>query len=192
VGPGAGHRRRPFSGEIPRSDRQAPANPVVNYYRTKDGRWINLVLLQADRFWGELCTLLQRPDLIDDPRYADAASRYENKMECVAELDRIFAQRTLAEWKDSLATFKGVWAPAVTPAELHDHVQVEENGYLPEVTDNRGSSLRLVAPPYQFDGQPGRPAGPAPEVGQHTEEVLLDIGLEWDDIAAVREKGALG
>jgi crotonobetainyl-CoA:carnitine CoA-transferase CaiB-like acyl-CoA transferase len=102
----------PFSGEVPRPDRKSPGNPIVNYYRTKDDRWVNLVCLQADRFWGELCALIDRPELIADERFVDAAARFANRETCVAELDRTFAERTMAEWKDVLAEFSGVWAPA--------------------------------------------------------------------------------
>jgi crotonobetainyl-CoA:carnitine CoA-transferase CaiB-like acyl-CoA transferase len=182
----------PFVGEVPRADRHAPGNPIVNYYRTKDDRWVNFVCLQADRFWGELCVLIGRPDLVDDPRFVDAAVRYDNRRECVLELDRTFAERTLAEWRDVLATFSGVWAPAMTAVEVHDHVQVRDNGYLPELTAADGTAFWLVAPPYQFDGKPSAPVGPAPELGAHTEEVLLDVGMDWDEIAAHRDKGDLG
>jgi formyl-CoA transferase len=181
-----------FSGEIPRGSRLNAGNPIVNSYRTSDGRWIFLVCLQADRFWGELCGLLGRPELASDPRFADATARYQHRRACVEELDRIFAGRTLAEWKDALSGFSGVWAPAHTPAEVHEHVQVLANGYLTELTANDGRPFKLVAPPYQFDGQPPAARGPAPEVGQHTEEILLGLGYGWDEITACREKGVLG
>jgi formyl-CoA transferase len=182
----------PFTGEVPRPDRRAPGNPIVNYYRTKDDRWVNLVCLQADRFWAELVGLLGRPDLAEDPRYVDAAVRFQHRTECVEDLDRIFAERTLAEWKDVLGGFSGVWAPAQTVAEVHEHPAVLANDYLPELVDNDGTTFRLVAPPYQFDGEPTRPRATAPTLGQHTEEVLLEAGLGWDEIAAHRDAGALG
>jgi crotonobetainyl-CoA:carnitine CoA-transferase CaiB-like acyl-CoA transferase len=182
----------PFSGEIPRGSRFETGNPIVNYYRTSDGRWINLVCLQADRFWGELCGLLGRPGLATDPRFADARARAEHRRACVEELDRIFAGRTLAQWKEALSGFSGVWAPAQTFTEVHEHVQVLANGYLPELTAHDGTPFRLVAPPYQFDEQPPVPSGPAPELGQHTEEILLDLGYGWDEITACRDKGVLG
>ncbi len=182
----------PFVGEIPRLDRRSPGNVLANSYRTKDGRWIGLVCLQADRFWAELCGLLGRPELADDPRFIDATVRYENRHACVEQLDAAFGERTLDEWKAILAMFTGVWAPALRFTEIHDHVQVDANGYLPEVTANDGTPFRVVAPPYQFDEHPPVPAGPAPELGQHTEEILIDVGLAWDTIAAARQAGALG
>jgi crotonobetainyl-CoA:carnitine CoA-transferase CaiB-like acyl-CoA transferase len=182
----------PNGGELPRTDRREPSNPIVNAYRTKDDRWLNLVCLQSDRYWGELCLLIGREDLIADERFNDSSSRSDNRRECVAELDAAFANRALAEWRDVLADFKGVWSPAETFTEIHESAQVAANGYLPLVVGNNGSSFRLVAPPYQFDEEHVTPRGPAPELGQHTEEVLLECGFSWEEIETQREAGALG
>ncbi len=179
--------------ETPRiTDRREPGNPITNWYETKDGRWIYLVLLQGDRFWGELCRIIGREDLVDDPRFRDGGNRFENRVECVAELDRTFSERTLEEWKDALSALSGVWAPAITYHEIHEHPQVEPNGFLPKVEGHDGHEFRLVSPPMQFDGVPTTPAGPAPECGQDTEAILLDVGLEWDEIASFRERGGFG
>lgn len=148
--------------------------------------------LQADRFWAELCTLIGREDLADDERFRDAISRYVNSAECVAELDATFGGRTLEEWRSALAGFSGVWSAAATFEEVCASPQVADNKYLPEVVGTDGRAFRLVAPPYQFDGVPTTPVGPAPELGQHTEEILLDCGMDWDTIADLREQGALG
>ncbi|MGV0836908.1 CaiB/BaiF CoA transferase family protein [Mycolicibacterium thermoresistibile] len=180
------------SGELPRPNRADAPNPIVNYYRTADDRWLNLVCLQSDRFWAELCELIGRPELADDERFDSAASRFVNRQACVAELDKAFGARTLAEWRDVLAGFSGVWSAAATFEEVCANQQVTDNGYLPTVTDQDGQLFRLVAPPYQFDGAPNVPVGPAPELGQHTEEVLLESGWDWDTISELRDSGALG
>ena len=180
------------TGELPRPDRRDMANPIVNYYRTKDDRWLNLVCLQSDRYWPELCTILSRPDLAVDERFVDAPARYTNRSVCIAELDRIFETRTMAEWQDLLGGFSGVWSAAATFEEVRDSIQVADNGYMPEVVSSNGSTYRTVAPPYQFDSTPAVPRGPAPEIGQHTEEILLEAGLTWDQIGTYRDQGALG
>jgi crotonobetainyl-CoA:carnitine CoA-transferase CaiB-like acyl-CoA transferase len=174
-------------------DRKAPGNPITNSYPTKDGRWLYLVCLQADRFWPEVCTTIGREDLIEDPRFVDAGVRFENREVCVEVLDEVFGSKSLDEWVAAFHDFSGVWAPVITPLEVHDHQQVEPNGYLPEVTALDGTStFKVVSPPQHFGGEHTTPAGPAPELGQHTEEVLLDYGLDWDAIGALREAGALG
>jgi len=182
----------PAVGSIPSPPREAAPNPLVNSYPTADGRWLYLVCLQADRFWAELCELIERPDLLADERFADLASRAQHAAACVAELERTFRERTLADWMQRLERFSGVWAPALTPAEVHEHVQVAANGYLPEVTTPDGASYRLPAPPMQLAGGPGVPQGSAPELGQHTEELLLELGHDWDRITELRTSGALG
>lgn len=180
------------SGELPRMNRGDAPNPIVNSYRTKDDRWVNLVCLQSDRFWPELCRLLDRDDLACDDRFADAGRRFVNRGECIAELDAVFSSRTMPDWQAALADFSGVWSAAATFDEVRNSPQVSANGYLPEVVGNDGRSFQLVAPPYQFDGAPTTPRGPAPEVGQHTEEVLVECGYSWDEIGEHRERGTLG
>jgi crotonobetainyl-CoA:carnitine CoA-transferase CaiB-like acyl-CoA transferase len=183
----------PFSGDSASyGDRSMSPNPLVNGYATKDERWIYFVCLQPDRFWDEACTLLGHPELIADERFADAPSRYANRAACVAALDAVINELTLDELREKLAGFSGVWAPVLRPSELHSHPQVEINGYLPRVKATEGSDFRLVAAPMHFSGHVTAPTGPAPELGQHTEEVLLEAGLDWDAISAMRESGGLG
>jgi crotonobetainyl-CoA:carnitine CoA-transferase CaiB-like acyl-CoA transferase len=179
-----------LKGGMPKMDRKRVPNPIVNAYQTKDGRWLMLIMLQSDRNWPDLCRHLGREDLIDDPRFADAAARAQNGSECVSVLDEIFAARDLEEWKKVLATTDGVWAPVQHPGELYDDPQVIANGYLPHVKLGDGSECQLVANPVQFDEQPYELTG-APECGQNTEEVLLELGVDWDDIARYKESKAI-
>lgn len=182
----------PYVGTMPSPDRTRVPNPLTNSYPTSDGRWLYLVCLQADRFWVELCEAIGRPELAADERFTDMATRAQHAMACVAELEATFLGRTLDDWRQRLAGFTGVWAPALTPVEVHEHVQVEANGYLPEVVAHDGSTYRLPVPPMQFGGAPPVPQGPAPELGQHTEELLLELGHDWEAIGDLRKAGALG
>jgi crotonobetainyl-CoA:carnitine CoA-transferase CaiB-like acyl-CoA transferase len=173
--------------------RTSPGNPITNWYQTSDGRWIYLVCLQADRFWGELCNdVLERPDLATDERYVNMQVRFMNKEQCVKDLDAVFASRTLEEWKVRLSTFSGVWAPVLTFNEVHEHPQVEPNGFMPHIMTNEGIDFRVVAAPMQFDGVPTAPTGASPELGQHTEDILMELGMDWDAITVARDAGALG
>jgi crotonobetainyl-CoA:carnitine CoA-transferase CaiB-like acyl-CoA transferase len=182
----------PYSGATGLGDRTQAPNPLVNTYRTSDGRWLYLVLLQSARFWAELCTLLGHPELIEDERFVDDAARYTNRSTLVAVLDDIFGSKTLDEVHGRLDRFSGVWAPVLHPSELPDHPQVEPNGFLPVVTPQNGNPFRLVSAPMRFDDEPTVPQSAAPELGQHTEEILLETGLDWDEISQLRESGALG
>jgi formyl-CoA transferase len=96
------------------------------------------------------------------------------------------------EVHQALDGFSGVWAPVLRPSEIPDHPQVEPNGFLPTITPHHGRPFQLVPAPMRFDDQPTVPRGAAPELGQHTEEILLETGMDWDEIGRLRAVGALG
>jgi crotonobetainyl-CoA:carnitine CoA-transferase CaiB-like acyl-CoA transferase len=175
---------------MPKFERSSSPNPLVGNYRTSDGRFITLMMLQSDRFWPEFCTVIGRPDLITDPRFVDGASRFANREVCVATVDEVFVARTYEEWKAVLAGLSGAWAPVQMASELVDDPQVQANGYLARVERDDGRSYDLVANPVQMDGVADRLL-PAPEHGQHTEEILLELGLDWETIAAHKDTGAV-
>jgi crotonobetainyl-CoA:carnitine CoA-transferase CaiB-like acyl-CoA transferase len=176
--------------EVPTFDRDSTPNPLVGTYPTKDGRFIALVLLQADRFWPDLCAHLGRPDLFGDPRFRDGAARYEHRRECIHELREAFRSRTYDEWCERLQTLEGVWAPLQTPLEVHDDPQVAANGYLEQVEAADGSTFALPTNPVQFDETPAA-VHRSPEHGEHTDEVLLDLGLSYDEILEHKVSGAV-
>jgi crotonobetainyl-CoA:carnitine CoA-transferase CaiB-like acyl-CoA transferase len=176
--------------EIPTFDRDTLPNPLVGTYPTKDGRFVILVLLQADRYWPDLCQHLDRPDLLDDPRFKDGAARYEHRRECIEVLRGVFRTRTYDEWRERLQTLEGVWAPLQTPLEVHDDPQAVANGYLEPITTSTGAEFRLPANPVQFDETPPEVRG-APEHGEHTDEVLLELGLTYDEIIEHKVTGAV-
>ncbi len=171
-------------------DRRNSPNPLVGTYKTADGRFINITMLESDKYWPDLCGRIGRPELADDPRFGSAAQRFENRRDCIDALDEAFAARTLEEWKEALADATGVWAIYQEPGELHDDPQVQENGYLSEVVADDGNAFTLVANPVQFDEAPAELTR-APEHGEHTEAILLDLGLDWDDIIRLKEEGAV-
>jgi crotonobetainyl-CoA:carnitine CoA-transferase CaiB-like acyl-CoA transferase len=176
--------------KIPQGDRTESPNPAVGTYRTSDDRFIALILLQSDKHWADFVERLGVPDMATDPRFADSAARAENGPACIARLDEAFGAHPLEYWKAKLDSFEGVWAPFQTLDELYDDVQVQANGYLPTMTAGNGQEVHLVASPAQFDEQPVV-VERAPEHGEHTELVLLDMGYDWDQIAAMKKAGAI-
>ncbi len=181
-----------LSGDEPKAAAgRGPAfNPVVGNYRTKDGRHIQLMFLQPDRYWADFCRLIDRQDLLDDPRFADIEVRRENADACVAALDAEFATRSFAEWKDLLRRLDAPWAPVQSVPELIDDPQVEANGYIGDVVIDGETAYRLPAVPVQFDGQPPL-LRRAPEHGEDSETVLAELGFGWDEIIAFKEAGAI-
>jgi crotonobetainyl-CoA:carnitine CoA-transferase CaiB-like acyl-CoA transferase len=180
-----------FEGrELPAVDRDASPNPLVGYFPTSDGRFLTLMLFQGDRYWPDLCRHLDRPDLIDDARFNSSAARYEHRRECVQLLRALFRSRTLAQWCERLQTLQGVWAPVRTPLEVHDDPQVCANDYLEPITTASGVTLKVPVNPVQFDlAQPAVRGAPAH--GEHTDEVLLELGLSYDAIVAYKAAGAV-
>lgn len=175
---------------MPRGDRRSANNPIANIYRTKDGRYITLVMLESDRFWAPLVQLAGRPELADDPRFSDAAARAKHTEACVAELDEMFAQRIAAEWAELLGRQRGVWALVQTPRELADDPQVHANHYVGSVELGDDSAITVAMSPVQFAGRAPSPKG-APELGADTDRVLLDLGYDWDELVQMKVDGAI-
>ena len=176
--------------KIPQGDRKNNGNPGVGTYRTGDDRFISVILLQSDKFWDDFTKRLGVPDMATDPRFCDATARATNARACIERLDEAFGSQPLSYWKEALDTFDGVWSAFQTFDELYDDVQVQANGYLPYMEAGNGDTIQLVASPAQFD-EVAVEVTRAPELGEHTELVLLDAGYDWDQLAAMKESGAI-
>jgi crotonobetainyl-CoA:carnitine CoA-transferase CaiB-like acyl-CoA transferase len=180
-----------LNGATPRaSNERGTANPLTAAYRTKDGRHIQLMFLESDRYWTPFCELIGRPELTTDERFADHHARRANADACVATLDEVFAARAYVEWTDILRGLDAPWAPIQAVEELLDDPQVIANNYIGEVAIEGGPTYQLPRVPVQFDEQPPE-LRRAPEHGEHTELILLDLGYSWDEIAAMRDASVI-
>lgn len=163
----------------------APGNPLTGLYRTADDRYLSLVMLQPDKYWRDVCQHIDRPDLADDPRFATAELIAANTAEAVEILRGVFATRTLDEWSERLATLSGPWAPVQNTLQAAADTQVRANDYVLQAGE-----LELIASPAQFDvTAPEIDAAPA--FAAQTEEILLELGLDWDRIIKLKEAGAV-
>ena len=165
-------------------------NAIGNNYRTKDGSFIQLTMLGEDPDWVDLAEHIGRPELGTDPRFATTDERHENKRELIAILDDFFAQHTEKEVHQILATTRGVWEPIQNPWDILEDVQTIANGFVRKARYPDGSELSLVAPAVLFDEDTGEPEA-APEWGQHTDEVLAELGMSAEEIGQYRERGVI-
>jgi crotonobetainyl-CoA:carnitine CoA-transferase CaiB-like acyl-CoA transferase len=172
-------------------DRKVTWNPISGTYRTRDGRFIHLNMMEGDRYWPDFCRVIGHPELIEDSRFVDMPARKTNSRACVELLDEIFASRDYVEWCRIMKAAKGAWAPMQRPLEVHDDPQVAPNGYLAAVEMVNGSILPLVTSPAQFDEESAKPTR-APELGEHTESALLALGLTWDELAQLKDRQVIG
>jgi len=171
--------------------RTTTPNPVIDSYRAGDGRWFWLLGLQGQRHWPDLVRAVDRPEWLDDPRFATMRARRENCPELVALLDEIFATRPLAEWGPIFDRVDLWWAPVQTTEEVIRDPQAIAAGAFVDVPQPDGTSIRGVASPVDFSVDRWQPRAPVPELGQHTEEVLLELGYDWAAISALKDRGAI-
>ena len=125
-----------------------------------------------------------------DPLIATHEARELNAKYCVELIEELFAERTLAEWKEALSGQRGPFDPVQKTGELADDPQVVANGYLAEVEDDAGRVLRLVAPPVEFDGTHYQTSR-GPDHGAHTDEVLAELGYDLEAVLQLKIEGAI-
>lgn len=176
--------------KFPRPTAGRPNNVLVSNYRTADGRFVALCMLQADKYWAPLMEVAGRPDLRDDPRFADAGSRRDNLDACHAEVAAMFASRTLSEWRDILARQEGQWDVVQNVGEMKQDVQVQANGYLKDVDYGDGSTIPMVSVPMLFDRQ-ALTSARSPDLGAHSDAILTDLGYDEDAIIDLKVQGVV-
>jgi len=169
----------------PAGARGAMSNPLSNLYKTADGRYISLVMLQPTKFWAEVCHVVGRPELADDPRFADMESMAANVDVGVDLLQEAFGKRTLVEWTEILGALSGPWAPVQDTKQAAVDPQIRANEYILPAGE-----LELASSPVQFD-ETAPILGPAPTFAAQTDDVLLELGLDWDRIIELKSAGAV-
>lgn len=177
--------------DIPRQSRKNQANPLHNTYKTKDGRWIYFGMAETDRYWPILCRVLDREDLLNDSRFNSHEKRCQNSELIISILDEIMATKTLSEVKDRFYEEGLLWAPAQTMTEVMNDPQLMDNEFFIEYDHPSKGRFRGIDSPLRLSGCTNKARRPAPEFGQHTEEVLLELGYEWNHIQELKKQKAV-
>lgn len=168
-------------------DRTKAGNPLQNTYRTKGDRWVQLAMPQSDRLWPNFCRALERPDLEKNPKFAGMDVRTKNCEELIRILDGVFATRTLDEWDGRLRAEELVYGRVQTPAEVVNDPQAIASGVFADYDHPAIGKTKLITSPVNFRQNPGSIRTIAPEIGQHDEEILLELGYGWEDITKLKE-----
>jgi len=177
--------------EFPREIRSEAGNPIYNHYKAKDGKWFILAHLQPDRYWPNACRALGMPELESDPRFNSIEARGENAKELIAIMDKKFATKTRAEWFKIFEREGLIHTPVQTLTEVVDDPQALANNYVSWFEHPVFGRTKIVGFPWDFKDTPASIRREAPELGQHTEEILLEMGYSWDDISNLKHEGVI-
>jgi len=182
-----------IAGKSPEQEsRNERPNPLWNSYRCKDGKWIYFVMVQPDKYWGAFLGALEKPQWKDDSRFADFGARRKNSRELTRLIAEVVASRTAAEWAPIFDHHDLIWAPVQTGAEVLQDAQAHAVGAFVEIEHPNIPGCRVVNSPVEFGNGPSRRYTPAPELGAHTEEVALEVGLSWEEIGKLKDAGVIG
>ena len=178
-----------FGTAVGSADRTQMPNVSVNCYRDREGQWFWIVGLEAERHWPPLARAVGHPEWIEDPLFSTPEVRAQNAPDLIARLDAIFAEKSREEWADIFASEEDLWwSPVQTVEQALADPQVRAAGGFVEVPDGETVTL-LPATPVDFDGRPCEPRAMAPEPGEHTDEILSELGYGPEEVAKRRQDG---
>lgn len=177
--------------EAPRH-RRSTEHPMRNYYRCSDDQWLMMTLTPPDRHWGPLCRAVGRAELENDPRFTTDDKRLENAAQLVLILDEIFATRPRNEWLQIFARYDLFCCEVNRMTDLQDDPQILENGYLIDFEHPTLGKIKIPGYPSHFSKSLVQTTTAAPDLGEHTEEVLTELGgYSAGEIAQMREEGVV-
>jgi crotonobetainyl-CoA:carnitine CoA-transferase CaiB-like acyl-CoA transferase len=176
---------------LPRWDRTKAGNPMFNNYRAADGHWLQLAVGASDLQWADFCRMLETPELENDPRFADMDKRAANAEALIEIFDEAFAGRTRDEWEKRLREGNFIHGRIQSPVEVTTDPQAIANDFFAELDHPAAGPMKLLNTPVKFLPDAATVRTPAPEIGQHTEEVLLAMGYAWEDISRLKEEGVI-
>jgi len=177
--------------EIDQWDRRTVNNALWNCYQAKDGKWVILVMPQTDRFWPTFCEAAGRPDLAEDPRFDSHVKRIQERQTLIPLVSEIVAAKTADEWEQISQEYGLVLGKMYSPLDVVNDPQAWENDFFAETDHPIAGRIKLLQSPMRFSDTPASVRSCAPELGQHTEAVLLELGYTWDDVAGLKNRGVI-
>lgn len=166
------------------------ANPLIGAYRTADGRFIELAMLQPGRYWPQFCQLVDRPDLASDERFDSVEKIMANAAEAANIVAELIKARPLSEWIEVLSRGDGQWAVVQDAWEVGQDTALRSNGMIASVVDVDGVTRELVASPVQFD-ESAVTITRAPGFAEHTDELVREAGFSDDELIQLKIDGAV-
>jgi crotonobetainyl-CoA:carnitine CoA-transferase CaiB-like acyl-CoA transferase len=164
-------------------------NPLIGAYRTADGRWLELTMLQPGRYWTEFCAVIERKDLVTDPRFDTVERVMANALEAADIIAEELGRKPLAHWILRFEGTEGQWAVVQDPWDVAQDASLRANGMIAPVVDAEGRPRELVTNPVQFDETPAD-LRRAPQFAEHTDEVLAELGVTEEELLQLKIEGA--
>lgn len=178
-------RPEPLDGPVWRT-----FNPIVGTFRTADNRFVNLTMLQAGRYWADVCRHIGREDAIEDPRFETAETLMANAQEAGEIVADAIRAQPYRYWAEKFKTLEGQWALVQTPLEVAADPQVRANNYILRVIDDQGTERELVSSPVQFDEQPFKITR-SPQFAEDTDDVVRSLGKTDEELIQLKIEGAI-
>ena len=166
-----------------------PRSALGNIYRTSDDRWLQLTIVRADKMWRPLCEALGRAELADDPRFAAEPDRRARSAELAAIISETFATKPYEHWREALAANAITFGVISRPQDVPDDQQAVACGAVVETAIP--DMPRTLANPIRLGFAEQRVAHVAPALGQHSEEILREVGMSASEVAALKTAGAI-
>jgi formyl-CoA transferase/CoA:oxalate CoA-transferase len=179
-----------FGNEVP--VRMGSAHSLVMPYQiwpTKDG--FAVAGTWGEDSWGRFCAAIERPDLFDDPRFATNTDRVQNRDVLEPILREVFLERTTDEWNDAFADSDGLFGPVHDLAQIFEHPQVRELNLIGEMDHPAAGRIPTLNPVIEMSQTPGRVTLPPPLLGQHSAEILAEVGFSEAEVQALVDAGTV-
>ena len=176
---------------FPRGDRYSSFNSLYNSYRAADDKWLQLAMIQEERFWAPFAEAIDLPILTEDARFAVTAERRRHTREAVELIEQRIAEEPRDHWAAIFDALDFPWAPAADELEISQDPQAAANGYVGVMEHRSGIEFKVLGAPFKLDQAPMTNYSSAAELGEHTELVLEELGYDWDAIAALKQAGAI-